>query len=295
MLPSFETNLSSATGLSERDLYLDLLKRVLINWIYLESEIIDLRPYSKEDAGVISRIKRALTLYLRNYRWVRTRKREVSKPKRLLGLDWPMYAHSMTGLSRLNNLEKCCKSVLDENIAGDWIETGCWRGGSSIFMAGVLRIFDESDRRVFVCDSFEGLPKPDENYPEDAQDKHHQWGDILGVTKEQVEENFRRYGLLSRQVHFIKGWFKDTLRFIDSEQFSLIRLDGDMYESTYTALDALYPKLSSGGFLIIDDYYALDNCRKAVDDYFEKEGIPFEINRIDDSGGFLRKTLPNHS
>ena len=124
-------------------------------------------------------------------------------------------------------------------------------------------------------------------YPADAGDLHHAYN-YLAVSQEQVEMNFRKYGLLDSQVVFLRGWFKDTLPVAPIEQLAILRLDGDMYGSTMEALSNLYPKLSSGGFCIIDDY-ALRGCRLAVDNYRTKSGIDAELQLIDYSGRYWRK------
>jgi len=109
------------------------------------------------------------------------------------------------------------------------------------------------------------------------------------VGVEHVKRNFERYGLFDDQVKFLRGWFRDTLPTAPIERLAVLRLDGDLYESTMEALVPLYPKLSQGGFLIVDDYN-LPMCRQAVSDYRKREGITDEIVPIDDAGIYWRKT-----
>jgi len=145
-----------------------------------------------------------------------------------------------------------------------------------------------TDRRIFVADSFAGLPPPDEGqYPLDKGDVHHT-APLLAVSKEEVEGNFRKYGLMDDQVIFLKGWFKDTLPKAPVDKLAILRLDGDMYGSTIEALTFLYPKLSRGGYCIIDDY-ALEGCRQAVDDYRKKNGVNDSIMKIDWMGAYWQK------
>jgi O-methyltransferase len=141
---------------------------------------------------------------------------------------------------------------------------------------------------VWAADSFAGLPLPNvEAYSADAGDKHHTY-DFLGVSEQQVEENFRRYNLFDRQVQFLKGWFKDTLPEAPIDRLAILRLDGDMYESTIQALESLYHKLSPGGFVIIDDYF-LGPCRQAVTDFRNANRINDPIIDIDGWGVFWRR------
>lgn len=207
---------------------------------------------------------------------------------RAIGGDWPSVAHSMVGVARLTSLAELTQNVIDWNIPGDFIETGVWRGGCCILMRGIAKAND-SRRTVYVADSFEGLPKPSAKYPKDAGDTHHLHKESLAVSEEQVRANFDAYGLLDESVVFIKGFFKDTLRDVPATRFAIIRLDGDMYESTMDALVALYPRLSHGGYAIIDDYGVLAPCRAAVDEYRAKHGITEMLNFTDHSGVWWRK------
>ncbi|HTY13523.1 MAG TPA: TylF/MycF/NovP-related O-methyltransferase, partial [Candidatus Omnitrophota bacterium] len=110
----------------------------------------------------------------------------------------------------------------------------------------------------------------------------------LRVSRKEVEDNFRKYGLLDDRVEFIEGWFKNSLKDERLNKMAVIRLDGDMYGSTIEALRQLYPKLSPGGFCIIDDY-GLEPCRLAVEDYRREHRIGEELIRIDWAGAYWRK------
>jgi O-methyltransferase len=141
-----------------------------------------------------------------------------------------------------------------------------------------------------VADSFEGVPPPDvEAYPADAG---HNFNLIpfLSVPLETVQQNFERFGLLDDQVQFVKGWFRDTLPRLSDRTWSLIRLDGDLYESTINALDSLYPNLSIGGYLIVDDYGSVEPCRQAVEDYRNAHEITDGIEMVDSECIYWRKT-----
>ncbi|MCZ4408270.1 class I SAM-dependent methyltransferase [Cryomorphaceae bacterium 1068] len=204
------------------------------------------------------------------------------------GLGWPINGYSMIGTKRLNNIQYCIESVVKNDVQGDFIETGVWRGGACIFAKTLFDIY-EQDRNVWVADSFEGLPKPNvEEYPEDAGDDLYSL-EQLRISKEQVEENFRKFDLLDDKVKFLKGWFKDTLPDAPIDKLAIMRLDGDMYESTMDGLVNLYYKLSPGGFVIIDDYGVIPACKKAVHDFREKHGITEELINIDDSGYYWQK------
>jgi O-methyltransferase len=104
-----------------------------------------------------------------------------------------------------------------------------------------------------------------------------------------VQENFERYGLRDSQVEFLKGWFKDTLPALRDRTFAVIRLDGDMYQSTIEALENLYDRVSPGGFVIIDDYGAIPACKQAVEDFRDARGIEVALNWVDWTGVWWRK------
>jgi len=200
--------------------------------------------------------------------------------KRALGRDWPSLAQTMIGSVRLRNLRHLCETAILNDVPGDFIETGVWRGGACIFMRGVLAAYADARRRVFVADSFAGLPPPNPDiYAADAGDAHHTHKQ-LAISRKDVEENFRRYDLLDEQVVFLEGWFKDTLPVAPIEKLAILRLDGDMYESTIQALDALYHKLSRGGFVIVDDYF-LPPCAQAINEFRAREGITSPLIPID--------------
>jgi O-methyltransferase len=156
------------------------------------------------------------------------------------------------------------------------------RGGACIYMRGKLDTLGDAHRRVFVADSFKGLPPPSPKaYVADTGDIHHKFG-ALAISRQDVEENFRRYGLLDERVVFLEGWFKDTLPTAPIAKISILRLDGDMYESTIQALDALYHKVSRGGAVIVDDYF-LRPCAQAVNEFRTRWGVTSPLLPIDPS------------
>lgn len=205
------------------------------------------------------------------------------------GWDWPSVAHSMIGRQRMANLRFLVERVLFDRISGDFIETGVWRGGACIYLRAVLEAYGVKNRRVWVADSFVGLPPPDEvAYPADAGDKFYTYAE-LAVSLERVKRNFERYGLLDEQVVFLKGWFKDTLPGAPTGPLAILRMDGDMYESTMDALSNLYDRVSPGGYVIVDDYRVVAGCRKAVDEFRARRGIDDVIVEIDGVGVYWQK------
>ena len=282
---------TTMTNCQSRLLYLDLMKRSLTNWIYgsAEAELfgqqraVEIRGVP--GTGLNSIEQRLFDGILREVQSITVFNPEL----RAEGRDWPPTAHTMIGLRRLDNLQACIEDILARNIPGDLIETGSWRGGATIFMRAVLKAYGVDDRVVWVADSFEGLPAPDpKRYPADFGSVFHLFAD-LSVTLDQVKANFDRYGLLDDQVRFLKGWFRDTLPTAPVERLALARLDGDMYESTIDSLESLYPKLSVGGYLIVDDYGDIPACRQAVHDYRRANSITEAIVPIDSTGIYWQR------
>ena len=174
------------------------------------------------------------------------------------------------------------------NIEGDFIETGVWRGGASIFMAGLNKFYN-LHRKVYVADSFEGLPPPNSLYPQDASSYLHEWS-ILSVSLDEVKSNFNKYNLLEENVVFIKGFFETSLKNVNFDKISLLRLDGDMYSSTIEVLNEMYYKVSIGGYIIIDDYGCTAvSCKEAVDDFRRQHNITSELKKIDWTGVYWIK------
>ena len=279
-----------------KDLYLDLMKKALTDYLNVDSPYANAMPpefwWKKSPLKdlrnrlIVKLLRRSNMLVLRSDRLMTEERRE----KRRTGEDWPfMNAQTMIGLERLDNIQMLVEDVLANGVEGDLIETGVWRGGACIFMRAILKAHGIADRLVWACDSFEGLPMPDtERFPADEGTGFHHW-DFLAVSQEVVAANFEKYGLLDDQVKFVKGYFEDTLADVPVEKLAVMRLDGDQYGSTITALENLYPKLSSGGYVIIDDYF-IDCCRSAVDDYQKAHNISNEIIHIDRMGVYWQKS-----
>jgi len=274
-----------------RSLYLDLVKRSLTGALAEDNDSIlggvrtaGSPSFKKRAAATVGDLAQKAGFEI-------AYKKPYDHSLRESGLDWPSRAESMIGLKRMSNIQDCIAQIIEDDVPGDLIETGVWRGGACIFMKANLRAWGDTTRTVWLADSFEGLPKPNAAlYPADDGDTlFKQTG--LAVGADQVRHNFERYGLLDERVQFLVGWFKDTLPTAPVEQLSLMRLDGDMYESTIQAIEPLYPKLSPGGFCIIDDFGShASQAGQAVHDYRAAHGITDEIVQIDEFGAYWRKS-----
>ena len=261
------------------ELYLDLLKRCVCNLIYQDAAIRF--PWDTSSDEVYLPFDPA--------------KRETAK-------DWPSRAHTMIGTRRLDNVQELVTAAIAAGTRGDLIETGVWRGGSVIFMRGLLKALGVTDRVVWVADSFEGFPVGEEQGATERSYTSSALRPLAGLAVEEyppsvrtlieslsegtslpeVRDRFARYGLLDEQVRFLPGWLRDTLPTAPIERLALLRLDGDLYDSTLDALSALYPRLSPGGYTIVDDYGSCEECRGAVHDYIDRADEKVDIQRVDD-------------
>ena len=271
----------ASDGMQER--YVDLLKRSLCNLLYPENElrIMYLRACAAQERPASDRV----LLDIRSN--FPSKFEELLKCRQDGRRTECQFSKSMAGLARLNNLQRCATTVLREGIPGDFLEAGVWQGGNVILLRALLQAYGDGTRTVWAADSFEGLPKvsleEDRGFDFFADDP------FLAVSLETVQENLRVYGLLDARVRFLKGWFKDTLPNAPVERISILRLDGDLYESTMDTLVPLYDKVSPGGFIIVDDYGDMPPCRRAVDEFRSDRGITVPLQRVDYTGAFWRK------
>jgi O-methyltransferase len=258
--------------------YLELMKDCLtfLLWGASDGSVIELN--ARQPIVSLARVVQRIA------RW---RKPEPSL--RETGMDWPARALTMVGKRRLDNVQCCVEQALAEQVPGDLLEAGVWRGGTTIFMRAILRAYGDTQRKVWVADSFRGLPRPNvQRYPADRGYALSSWRS-LAVSLEEVRANFHRFQLLDEQVAFLEGWFRETLPAAPLQRLAVLRLDGDLYESTHDTLAPLYSKVSSGGFVIVDDYYSAAPCRQAVDDFRARNEIRERIVRVDGCGAFWRK------
>jgi O-methyltransferase len=282
-MPALPEKLPDNQIADARQLYIDMVKRCVLNLPYVDAELNPIQPHGSLRKAVLGLFKSA------NIQLAHMRRGDYAR--RIAGHDFSDIAHSMLSMKRLDNVQMCIETAIRENIPGDLIETGVMRGGTTIVMRAILKAHGISDRTVWAADSFEGLPPPNPGqYPADAGADWH-LRPLTEVGVEHVKRNFERYGLLDGQVKFLPGWFRDTLAKAPVGQLAVLRLDGDLYESTMDALVPLYPKLAMGGFLIIDDYN-LEMCKAAVSDYRKKMGITDAIVTIDDAAVYWRKSTP---
>jgi hypothetical protein len=200
----------------------------------------------------------------------------------------------MCSLKRLDNIQWCIEQCLANQVSGDFIECGVWRGGAVMLMRGVLAAHGVTNRTVWAADSFQGLPLPPANSVDEGMYHFPQVVELdhFRVDMAAVQGNFVRYGLLDHQVGFLPGWFRDTLPQAPIDRLAILRLDGDYYESTREALTCLYAKLSPGGFVIIDDWGLDKICgaKAAVVEFRDTYHITDDIVPIDWHSAYWRKS-----
>jgi hypothetical protein len=262
--------------------YIELLKKILLNETNLELEAAFFtardvaRGCAPDDiAGLDDRLERL---------------RQSRAEGRLLDGDLSNMpqGYTMIGRRRMDNVQFCVESVLNQGIPGDLVECGVWKGGACIFMRGILKAYGTRGRNVWVADSFCGLPPPAAE-TDQGLDLSRSKFPQLAIPLDQVKSYFELFGLSDEQVRFLAGWFSDTLPGAGIERISVLRLDGDLYSSTMDVFRNLYDKVSPGGYIIVDDYGVLPQCAQATDEFRAARGITTPIERIDFTGVFWRK------
>lgn len=207
---------------------------------------------------------------------------------------------TMTSLFRMYALYHATKYVIENNIEGDIVECGVYKGGSSMLSADMLVEQNSFDKKLYLFDTYEGMCKPTDkdiyhgfqqkalkDWERRQTDTHNTW---CYAPIDEVKTNMLSTGYPEEKMVFVKGKVEDTIPGTVPEKISLLHLDTDWYESTYHELVHLFPLLSKNGVLIIDDYGFWQGCREAVDQYFEENNIKMLFNRIDYNGRMFVKT-----
>ena len=190
---------------------------------------------------------------------------------RVSGADWPLHGVSMAGLRRLDDLQACVEAIVRDGVEGDLIEAGTWRGGASILIRATLDALGAEDRKVWLADSFQGFPAADEQFARST----------TSPSRSRTCAPTSRGSATSGACASSRASLEDTLPGLAGERWSLLRLDGDTYEAIWTTLQALYPGLSAGGYVVVDDYGVLEECRRAVDEFRAQHGIDDPIEEVD--------------
>jgi O-methyltransferase len=223
------------------------------------------------------------------------------RPARMHDLIWlerQIYAEICCDVCQtpeaIAQLSRAIEYLENHGIEGDFVECGVYRGGSIICMIRTLQALQRADRDIWLYDTFEGMPKPepiDRFYNSRDQDRFPQWDQIKrengGSTWawgpiDIVRHHVGQTGYNQERLHYIKGLVEETIPYEIPDQIALLRLDTDFYASTKHEFVHLYPRVVSGGVVIIDDYGAFEGSRKATDEYLRDNGIKVLLSRIDE-------------
>lgn len=198
-------------------------------------------------------------------------------------------AITMIGENRLVHLQQAITQIIRGGVPGDILEAGAWKGGACIYMRACLDVLGDRKRIVYACDAFDdGFPKPDPAYPVDAQSQLHT-RDYFRTSNVVVRQYCQYYGYDDCQLQIVPGFFKETLPTLPIRELALLRLDGDLYGSNMEPLQILYDKVSPGGYVIADDYYAIVNAQMAIDDFRRERRIEEPLERYDWASAFWVK------
>jgi hypothetical protein len=203
--------------------------------------------------------------------------------------------NTMVTHQRMNNMFELTKYCEKNNIKGDYVECGVWKGGVVAICAYVKNKY-HSKKNIWLFDSFEGLPEPSRDDGKEAihYARGKSDGKLVTINKcvstlNDVKKLFKENNISWNHVIVKKGWFQDTIPKNTIRNIAILRLDGDWYESTKICIDNLYEKIIPNGFLIIDDYYRWKGCKKAIDEYFNKQKITPTYHRIDADSVYVIK------
>lgn len=203
---------------------------------------------------------------------------------------------TMTSIERMYALYKAVEYIVTLDVPGDLVECGVWRGGSAMVCAMTLLRMNRPDKTIYLYDTYEGLPRPREDVDVDLWSNrgidgwrlhqrdsvaHNDWA---YASLDEVRQNLIATGYPQDKLVFVKGMVEETIPDTAPAGIALLRLDTDWYESTYHELVHLFPRLSPAGVLILDDYGHWLGAKRAVDQYFQEQGTPILLNRIDYSG-----------
>jgi hypothetical protein len=197
--------------------------------------------------------------------------------------------YTMTSEERILAAIRATEYVALNRIPGAIVECGVWRGGSMMAMAITLLKLQREDIPLYLFDTFAGMTEPTrvdgqavhDKWMANQTDTHNNW---VFASLADVQNNMYSTDYDRRLLHFVEGKVEDTIPATAPGEIALLRLDTDWYESTRHELEHLFPRLSRGGVLIVDDYGHFEGCRKAVDEYVQKNGLTILLNRIDYTG-----------
>ena len=195
---------------------------------------------------------------------------------------------TMTPPESIYSLCKAVEYIASNRIPGAIVECGVWRGGSMMAVARTLLQLGEKDYHMYLFDTFEGMTKPTDK---DLMYNGARAADMLALSRrdeqiwgysplEEVQKAVYGVGYDKDKIHFVKGKVEDTIPSEAPETIALLRLDTDWYTSTRHELTHLFPRLTAGGVLIIDDYGHWLGVRQATDEYIRESKAKLLLNRI---------------
>ena len=199
--------------------------------------------------------------------------------------------YTLSPVERVFSLYKAIQYIVDAKIPGDFVECGVWQGGNCMIMADMLLSLGESKRKIYLYDTYIGMPKPtkfDVNHTDKSyslkiwkQGIRKDHNEMSYAPLEEVRANMMKIGYPQKNIIFVKGKVEDTIPKTIPKKIALLRLDTDWYASTKHEMEYLFPKLLNHGVLIVDDYGHWAGAKKAVDEYIKKNKIAILLNRVD--------------
>jgi hypothetical protein len=198
--------------------------------------------------------------------------------------------YSQLSTVRLLTLYRLSSEIQKSGLKGDVVECGVWNGGASAIMARAYKdAGGKTERSFWLFDSFEGLPTPSDK--DSKTDNSIFFKGICKGEPEKVKYIFNKLSVPIDNVKIVKGWINETLPQSNLGLVSLLHIDVDWFKSVETALDNIYDKVVIGGYIVVDDYYFLEGCKKAVSSFLKKRGLEDKIKiiKVDLSAVYFQK------
>jgi len=207
-----------------------------------------------------------LNAYIMNLRRITNYLDRRAKRAQLLAKVKAAQAYTMCDVQAQNSLIKVAETIKAKQIPGDVVECGVCNGGTAAIMGAVLT---ETDRKMWLYDSFQGMPATDKVDGEDAK----QWIGKCKASAATVREALAKVSFPQDRAHIHEGWFQDTFKEPLPAKIAILHIDADWYASVQICLETFYDRVSDGGYIVLDDFGYWEGCREAFYDFCKKRDI----------------------
>jgi len=281
--------------------------------IMQEEKLINLQRKKQEEflifnldaSNILSRIKSKISLYIADYVYYRLLLREfrkglfynthksINNSLKMIALIHRVKKNTAVFIPQLSLLYKLSKDIENRSVLGDVVECGVFNGGSAAIIASICCKESRLDRKMWLFDSFEGLPNPTAIDGEKAK-YYEMFGNkalMCHGDLSEVKKIFRKFEIPMSDIQIVKGWFHETFPCVEINKISLLHIDADWYESVKLCLETFYDNVQPGGFIVIDDYVFWEGCKKATDEFLKEKVPGIKLTRVGHAGCYIQKPM----